>query len=1254
MPKHSCRIKSSLAILWFVLVATQLNREQPLSRIKYWDLFMSRNLPRFAFLLAFVLFPGFARAAQDAPPNVLLIITDEHNFRTLGCYRDLLPREQAEMWGPGVVVPTPHLDRLAKEGVICTRAYATAPVCSPCRAAMITGRYPHNTGVPTNNKILDRTVPTLADRLNDAGYRTAFIGKWHLGGNGKPEWRPKVDGGFQFKDFMFNRGHWKKFVLTDGKPAVGATQNGKPSYGVDDADEETFSTDWLTNRAIDYITDPDASKPFFTVISYPDPHGPNSVRTPYDHRFDNLPFAPPRTYQTGVPSPKWLGGTKKHPVFRGEDMSRYFGMVQCIDDNVGRLLARMKESGQLENTLIIMTSDHGDLCYEHDRQNKGNPYEGSARVPMILRLPERIKPQQVYNDPVGTVDVTPTVMGLLHLPADAGNEGRDLSAKLVDVSQAGESTQNPPITFLRNSGTSAAWVAAVDRRYKLILSVNDGPWLFDAEQDPDELLNFYLRPGTEGVAERLGEALRQYSVERKDPYFTHPKIAASLASVLGIPVATGESPKEYKSKWSGSRQWIGPDWWANPLPDWVVRNGTVIAAAAADRTLCLLPADLGDQGKGFEMAVEVELLGKKTGVKNSAAKNTAAGFRIGRRGGIDDYRHALVHATDWIDAAIRHDGRLVLGDSVSDEALSLGDGSVKLKLVGKKTNETFELLLTASQGTTELTLGDSVAASTVNGGVSLLSDGPKIPGGATANNRVAFREFRVGGEMLEKHDDRSFGPILWSQYTLDDNRLRLQAQLAPLGLRQEHSAELWIADAEGSPQWAKIATEPMKKLSRTVTFTVDDWPSTSDKRYQVRFEWRGEEYQWDGLVRREPKDDDVLTLGCFSCDNGYLFPIPAMVAQVKRQDPDLVFFAGDQIYESYGGFGVARDADAKAAMLDYLRKYYQFGWTWRDVLRDRPSVILPDDHDVFQGNIWGHGGRKLPEEAKGRDWTWGGYLLPGDWVNAVEQTQVGHLPDPAVDMTLPIGIKPYFTKMTYAGVGFAILEDRKFKTGPKSLPEDKRADGDGADLLGDEQEAFLSQWASDWSGQQMKCALSQTIFCTAATHSGQKLKRSRGYADSGAWPKAARNRAVRILGDCNALAIHGDQHLGILLRHGVDDFDDAGYAFMVPGTANGFPRAWWPGVNNGVPQADQTFTGQHRDDAGHPINVIAVGNPEHGSNLLNKSTSPMEIGYRKGSGYGIVEFHKGDQTATISMYRLGNQNEMFEGFPKTITVGGRP
>ncbi|TWU38334.1 alkaline phosphatase D family protein [Novipirellula artificiosorum] len=764
---------------------------------------------------------------------------------------------------------------------------------------------------------------------------------------------------------------------------------------------------------------------------------------------------------------------------------------------------------------------------------------------------------------------------------------------------------------------------------------------------------------TLGFVERAGKAFRVDLKQTSDAGRNDPKVAASLAPFLVAKPQpqTEQEPKAkkpskrlggYQSHWEGTRLWIGPDWWANPMTDWALRNGSVIAPALKDRTLCLLPAELSGDGEAFEASVEVEALGQ------GAQKGESAGFRIGRRGGIDDFRHALIHATHWIDATLREDGRLRVGISISDKSLSLQNGPVVLKLSGQRDGDTVELTLTATQGSNTISTQQSFATKEVLGGVALLSNGPSLRAVGDAATQFAFRDFQVSGDLVKETPDRSFGPILWSQYSLSDDQLRLQAQFAPLGMRADYEAELWTADVEGTPQWAKIATAPMDKRSRTVTFTVNDWPSTTSKLYQVRFGWRGKPYVWGGRVRREPNADEPLKLGCFSCDNGYLFPIPAMVAQVQEQDPDMVYFAGDQIYESYGGFGVNRSDDTEAAMVDFLRKYYQFGWTWRDVLRDRPSVILPDDHDVFQGNLWGHGGRALPAGDSKNTWTLGGYVMPGDWVQAVEKIHVGHLPAPAVDMESAIGIKPYFTQMTYGGVGFVILEDRKFKTGPLSLPEATRQEGEGADLLGEAQEAFLKRWATDWTGQQMKCALSQTIFCTAATHTGHNLKRTRGYSDSGAWPKAARNRAVRILGDCNALAIHGDQHLGVLLRHGVDDFDDAGFAFMVPGTANGFPRAWWPGVNNGAPQPDQDFTGKFHDDAGHPINVLAVGNPEYASNRLPKSEDPMMIGYRKGSGYGMVEFNKNEGTAKVSLYRLGNQGEMFPGFPQTIAVGGKP
>ena len=485
---------------------------------------------RVLFALCFIALAN-GRTPIDAAfqPNVLVIITDEHNFRTLGCYREQLPREQAEMWGPGVIVETPHIDRIAHEGAICTRAYATAPVCTPCRAAMITGLYPQNTGAPKNDMKLRGDVPTLAKILGSSGYRTSFVGKWHLGGPGKPEWEPKVDGGFMDKSAMYNRGHWKKFTMTDDGPRVGATdKKGRPSYNVAGADKSTFSTDFLTDRAIEYMGHDD-ERPFLMVISYPDPHGPNTVRSPYDRMFDHLRFLPPRTYgRDDVAKPGWLSGNaKKHPPFRGEQMSKYFGMVKCLDDNIGRILQHLSEHDALDSTIIVLTSDHGDLCYEHDRLNKGNPYEGSARVPLLIRFPSAIPPGTVYREAVGTVDATPSLVALAGVEHDAKFQGRDLSSRLKSPGADVDAT-----TFLRNAGTEANWLAAVDGRYKLIVSTKDQPWLMDLEADPDELLNFFGRPGTDGPTKRLAASLQEYAESTNDPFFLDQNIRLSVQRCL--------------------------------------------------------------------------------------------------------------------------------------------------------------------------------------------------------------------------------------------------------------------------------------------------------------------------------------------------------------------------------------------------------------------------------------------------------------------------------------------------------------------------------------------------------------------------------------------------------------------------------------------------------------------------------------------------------------------------------------------------
>ncbi|MFW6163872.1 MAG: sulfatase-like hydrolase/transferase [Planctomycetota bacterium] len=356
---------------------------------------------------------GGVRAAPERP-NLLVIHTDEHNFRTLGCYRALMPRGQALMWGP-VVCETPHIDWLARHGAVATRFYATTPVCSPSRSSFVSGRYPQNTPVTTNNIPMDESVVTFAEILRREGYATGYAGKWHLDGTGKPQWGPKRTFGFADNRYMFNRGHWKQLEDTPKGPRVKARKRGRPTYSVAGADPESFTTDFLADRAVEFIRE-HKGEPFAYMVSIPDPHGPNSVRPPYDTMYDASKFKPPATLgRDPRDAPAW--GKPRVKRFRGGLMASYYGMVKCIDDNVGKMLQALKAAGLLERTIVVFTADHGDLCFEHGRHNKGVPYEASARIPFVLYAPGRVKAGTVVRRALGCVDFLPTILALMAVQA---------------------------------------------------------------------------------------------------------------------------------------------------------------------------------------------------------------------------------------------------------------------------------------------------------------------------------------------------------------------------------------------------------------------------------------------------------------------------------------------------------------------------------------------------------------------------------------------------------------------------------------------------------------------------------------------------------------------------------------------------------------------------------------------------------------------------------------------------------------------
>jgi hypothetical protein len=370
---------------------------------------------------------------------------------------------------------------------------------------------------------------------------------------------------------------------------------------------------------------------------------------------------------------------------------------------------------------------------------------------------------------------------------------------------------------------------------------------------------------------------------------------------------------------------------------------------------------------------------------------------------------------------------------------------------------------------------------------------------------------------------------------------------------------------------------------------------------------------------------------------------------VEAHDPDFLFFSGDQVYE---GASPTR-ADFANPFQDYLYRWYLWYWAFGELTAEIPSVAIPDDHDVYHGNVWGAGGRATPPGLSGAAaQDAGGYKLSPEFVNMVQRTMASHLPDPYDSTPVEQGIDVYYTGILYGGVSFAVIEDRKFKSAPKALlpeaeiwngwPQNPRfdaktqADAPGAKLLGERQLGFLEDWANDWNdGAWMKVVLSQTLFANVATlpdsamngsvipslpilapgeyAEGEKLVAD---LDSNGWPQSGRGAALRAMRRGFAVHLTGDQHLGSTVQYGVDEWGDAAFALCVPSIANFWPRRWFPPYpgENRDPDAPR-YTGDYEDGFGNKITVHAVSNPH------SWGKGPARL-HDRAPGYGIARFNR--------------------------------
>ena len=783
---------------------------------------------------------------------------------------------------------------------------------------------------------------------------------------------------------------------------------------------------------------------------------------------------------------------------------------------------------------------------------------------------------------------------------------------------------------------------------------------------------------------------------------------------------------EFRSAWHNDldRTWVGRDYHANRWQDWRIEDGRLECLEAGVRlpmrTVQVLPEVLDPTNGRIELGV---MLGE-IAFDAECSQNAWGGLLLGSGGPDIDYRRtALVHHLPAADGGImvvvdghgvvsirdneqplRGRSTWVISGDVGEDDLPMLPGTVvdvgldehrltrdgvelRIDIECVETGCVVEARVLDSEGDQLISSArvDEVPLSKIQGSFGLVSH----HGPVNSSEGWWFRGLSASGPGVVSVSDRTFGPILGVLYTLDRNVMTMVAQFPPIGKNDNQTATLQI-QPEPRANWVAVATSNIDPDSRTARFRVSDWNDTDDIPYRVvytlaRRDGGSAVDEYHGTIRRQPTPGNPLSIGSLSCHktytgglawngNGIWFPHEELYRAVKKADPDLLFFAGDQIYE--GDLTPASQRNEDAFILDYLWKYTHWLWAFGDLTRDRPTIVIPDDHDVYHGNIWGAQGRRAKRTPDHSAQDSGGYKRPPRFVNAVHRTQVGNLPDPHDPGEIGDGYSVYHTELQYGGVSFAILADRQFKDSPTiAVPDgdvrngwftaegfDVVRDGDAPDasLLGESQESFLERWSKSWNeGVWMKVLLSQTPFaCVQTLPRGAKggvqpaltIFEPGGYAvddvpcsdaDSNGWPMSARDRALRIMRPAHVLHLCGDQHIGFAAQYGTETQRDGGVVFCSPAIANTWPRRWMPRD----PDTNQPRPlGEHLDGFGNMIAIDAVANP------YQRGHEPSAL-HDRSPGFGLVRLEPAEHRIILEAWprAAGFKADIgqYEGWPLT-------
>jgi arylsulfatase A-like enzyme len=433
-------------------------------------------------------------------PNLLFIFADQLGYTRCG-------------YGGDTKARTHNIDKLASQGVNFRNAVSNSPVCAAYRASLFTGKHTTSTGMVINELRMRTDHECIGHVLGHGGYRTGYIGKWHLYANElgnhldpKNSFVPRGPNRLGFDGYWaaynFHHDYYNAYYHTDSPQKI--------FYG-----DNTYEPDAQTGLMIDFLHGAAKSdSPFAAFLSYGTPHDPwtaNNVPEEYRKMFEPVSLPNPPNYKDE--NDKYADAWGRLQPEQRESLEawrrNYYAMTANLDWNIGRLLDAVDKAGLAGDTIVVFTSDHGEMFGAQGRRAKNIFYEEAARIPFLIRWPGRIPAGLVCDACLSTVDIMPTILSLMSLDIPKDVEGMDLSRCAL-----GDKGPEPQAAFLQNTGACAAWEnghewrALRDKQYTYaIYRVDKSELLFDNKSDPHQMINLAADPKHAGTLRRFRRML---------------------------------------------------------------------------------------------------------------------------------------------------------------------------------------------------------------------------------------------------------------------------------------------------------------------------------------------------------------------------------------------------------------------------------------------------------------------------------------------------------------------------------------------------------------------------------------------------------------------------------------------------------------------------------------------------------------------------------------------------------------------------